>query len=152
MTHNQLVRRMALWVQNNRRYSVVVTELSTRISETPDVIGFNGSASLLVECKVSRADFLADRDKLFRSHAESGVGDLRYFAAPAGIIKPDELPENWGLLEIRDRQVREIVPAVAQRANKRNEVSFLVSILRRLQLSTAVYVREDDTAPAPTPA
>lgn len=146
MTHNALVRRMALWVQNNRRYPVVVNELATRVSETPDVLGFSGAASLLVECKVSRSDFLADREKLFRRHAEKGMGDLRYFAAPAGIIKPDDLPEHWGLLEVRERQVREIVEATLQPASKKNEVALLVSVLRRLQLSTAVWVRPEEPA------
>lgn len=151
MTHNAMCRRMAAWVQNNQGYSVVVTELATRISETPDVIGFSGSASILIECKVSRSDFLADAKKLFRIYGEKGMGDLRYFAAPRGIINVPDLPEGWGLLEVSDRQVRKILDAAPQSANKPNEVAFLVSVLRRLQLSTAVYVRQEEV-PEPSQA
>jgi hypothetical protein len=137
---------MALWLKNARNYSVVVTERTTSVSETPDVLGFHGPCSLLIECKVSRADFLADREKPFRASPERGMGDLRYYAAPAGIIKPDDLPENWGLLEVRDKQVREIVDATLQLSDKRAEVSFLVSAIRRLEIACTVFVQHSEAA------
>lgn len=144
MSHKQLCRRMALWLKNARNYSVVITERSTSAMETPDVLGFHAGRSLLIECKVSRADFLSDREKSFRAYAERGMGDLRYFAAPRGIIKPEDLPANWGLLEVSDRQVREIVEATDQPANKKAEVLFLVSAIRRLEIACAVFVRHED--------
>lgn len=146
MTHKQLCRRMALWLKNARNYSVVITERATSNAETPDVLGFQGPRSLLIECKVSRADFLADREKPFRANAERGMGDLRYFAAPAGIIRPSDLPENWGLLEVRDKQVREIIDATLQLADKRAEVAFLVSAIRRLEIACTVFVQHSDAA------
>lgn len=146
MTHKQLVRRMALWLKNNRDYSVVVAERATSAMETPDVLGFKGPQSLLIECKVSRSDFLADREKAFRAYAERGMGDLRYFAAPAGIIKPEDLPVNWGLLEVRDKQVRQLIEAMPQTANKRAEVAFLVSAIRRLEIACTVFVQHETTA------
>lgn len=57
--------------------------------------------TVLVECKVSRADFLADKAKPHR-HA-GGVGNWRYFLAPEGLIAPDELPAKWGLVEVNAR-------------------------------------------------
>lgn len=149
MNHKQLVTRMVSWLRNSMSYSVVVAERSTAAGETPDVLGFRGATSLLIECKVSRADFMADRDKAWRAHAERGMGDIRYFAAPAGIVRPDELPANWGLLEVRDKQVRRITDAVQQPANKRSEVLFLVSAIRRLEIACTVFVREESpTSPA----
>ena len=60
MTHKQLCTRISLWLKNVQRYTVVATELSTAASETPDVIGWHGMAeSILIECKVSRSDFLS---------------------------------------------------------------------------------------------
>lgn len=144
ITHKQLVTRMALWLRNARGYSVVITERATAAMETPDVLGFHAGKSLLIECKVSRADFLADREKSFRATAERGMGDLRFFAAPAGMIKADEVPANWGLLEVRERQVREVKDAEFQEANKRAEVVFLVSAIRRLEISCSVYVRHEE--------
>jgi hypothetical protein len=144
MTHKQLCTRVALWLKNSRHYTVVATELSTAAGETPDVIGWHGMAeSILVECKVSRVDFLSDKGKLFRRQEHYGMGDYRYYAAPAGLIKPDELPEGWGLLEVHDRQINTAKVAVHKSANKTNECKMLMSILRRVEISTAVFVRQD---------
>lgn len=77
MTHKQLVRRMSNWLRNSKGYSVVIAELATRNSETPDVLGFHAGASMMIECKVSRSDFLADREKRFRRCEELGMGDQR---------------------------------------------------------------------------
>jgi len=146
-THKQLVRRMAQWLKGTKRMTVVMSELATRNSETPDVIGWiGGAASILIECKVSRADFLADGKKFFRRWAERGMGDKRYVAAPDGLLTADEMPEGWGLLEV-GRFVRVTKEAVPMTADKRNECVMLMSALRRLEITTAVYVvAEDDTA------
>lgn len=139
-THKKLVRRMVRWLKNTERMLVVISELSTRNSETPDVIGWAGGAlSILIECKISHADFLADAKKHFRRHAEWGVGDMRYMAAPKGLLKVDEIPEGWGLLDV-DRYVYTTKEAKLVQANKQNECIMLMSALRRLEIATAVYV------------
>lgn len=146
-THKQLVRRMAQWLKGTKRMTVVMSELTTRNSETPDVIGWiGGASSILIECKVSRADFLADGKKFFRRWSERGMGDKRYVAAPAGMLTADEMPDGWGLLEV-DRFVRVNKEAACMTADKRNECAMLMSALRRLEIATAVYVvADDDTA------
>jgi len=144
-THKKLVRRMAQWLKYTKRMTVVISELATRNSETPDVIGWVGGAeSILIECKVSRADFLADGKKWFRRYPNQGMGDFRYIAAPPGIIKPDELPEKWGLFEPHSHSIRTVVEAEPQETNKRNECVMLMSALRRLEIATAVYVVKDE--------
>ena len=145
LTHKQMVRRMALWLRNHKKCPVVFAELTTQNTETPDVIGFHGAGgSTLIECKISRADYLADSNKIFRRYLELGMGDTRYFAAPKGMLKPEELPENWGLLEVEERCVRIKKEAIHQPADKRCEVKMLMSAIRRLELSTAVFVRQDE--------
>ena len=147
LTHKQAVRRIGNWLKNSRSCGIVVTELATACHETPDALGFHGMGeSILVECKVSRSDFLADRTKSFRAMPESGMGDVRYFAAPPGIIKPDDDLGDWGLLEIREHQIKELRPAKPQPAGKRSEVKLLMSVLRRLEIATAVFVREESPA------
>jgi hypothetical protein len=149
-THKQAVRRMALWLRNSSewRCPVVMAELATQNNETPDVLGFYGNGgSVLIECKVSRADFLADRAKSFRHYEETGMGDLRMFAAPPGIITVADLPEGWGYLEMREAQIRKIAEPVFKSANKTAEVKMLMSSIRRLEIATAVFVRVED---APT--
>ena len=74
--------------------------------ECPDVIGWRDGHSILIECKVSRSDYLADRKKKFRAKPEMGMGDARLFLAPPGVIRPDELPQGWGLLVAEDGKVR----------------------------------------------
>ena len=147
MTHKDIVNRSAQWLRGTKKMSVVVSELTTRVSETPDVIGWcsgeMSAQSILIECKASRSDFLSDRKKWFRRRYEEGMGDLRYYAAPAGLLKPEELPEGWGLLEV-DRFVRVKKEAARLPANKGRECVLLVSALRRVQMSTAVYVVADE--------
>lgn len=141
-THKQLVERMARWVRNKHHCSVVMAELRTKVSETPDIIGFYGyGSSILIECKISRADFKADAHKPFRRYDGMAMGDLRYFAAPKGLLKPEELPDRWGLLEVSEYQVKETREATPQDSNKHHEVTLLMSAIRRLELSTAVFVQ-----------
>lgn len=88
--------------------------------EMPDAIGFRASGgwddgTVMVEVKVSRSDFLADKAKPHR--IAGGVGDWRYFMAPEGLIKLDELPEKWGLIEANKRGHIKTVKGVYQDAS-----------------------------------
>jgi len=144
MTHKAAVRRMANYLKNSVGCTVVVAELSTQNTETPDVIGFKYAGhSTMIEVKVSRSDFLADKTKRFRRQMDLGMGDLRYFAAPEGIIKVEELPEAWGLLEIGEHRVKLRKDAEHQPSNKKAEVVVLMSALRRVEIATAVFVRTE---------
>jgi hypothetical protein len=75
--------------------------------EVPDAIGFRAAGwldgSVLIECKVSRADFLADAKKPHRQDG-NGMGRWRYFMCPEGLIRPSELPARWGLLYVDAKQ------------------------------------------------
>jgi hypothetical protein len=150
ITHKQAVQRMALWLRNSRGCAVVVTERSvTAVSEQPDVIGWQSNGlSVLIECKISRADFHADRNKYFRHYEDMGVGQQRYFAAPKGLLTAEEMPDGWGLLEIGDHQVRIRKEATGKEPNKKAEVCMLVSAIRRLELAATVFVRHEDETPS----
>src|ERR1700722_19916166 len=105
MTHGQLVERAVRWLRWYR-CGVVLSEQACVSGEMPDAIGWKRAChSVLVECKVSRGDFLADREKPFRQKPESGVGCERFHLAPEGLIREDELPTGWGLLEFRSRRI-----------------------------------------------
>ena len=120
-------------------------ELKTWNSETPDVIGFwSGGRSMLIECKASRNDFLADKNKHFRREAEMGMGDLRFFLCADEIIKPDDLVDSgWGLLKITEHQIREIKESSHFTANKNAELTMIISVLRRLEIAATVFVRQE---------
>lgn len=151
ITHKELVKQAGIWLKNcTHTHTVVITELTTSSSETPDAIGFgSGGFSTLIECKASRVDFLADRKKHFRRNPETGMGHSRYFMAPVGLLRADELPEGWGLIEVYDktesgrRRRYETVKAThLLEINERAQTGMLVSVLRRLEISTAVFVRQ----------
>lgn len=98
MTHTECVEHAARYL--SKRCNVVLPEFFTHNAELPDVIGFKNHFSTLIECKVSRADFLKDKSKNFRIFPEKGMGDRRYYCCPKGLISKDELPNGWGLLYI----------------------------------------------------
>lgn len=78
---------------------VLVGQQSTKVSEWPDVIGWNSRGeSVVVEAKASRSDFRADASKWSR-RGENGVGVRRVYIAPAGMIAVGDLPPGWGLIE-----------------------------------------------------
>lgn len=131
MTHAELVELAGKWLW--RHHSVVLTELVTQ-GETPDALGFNGSHTTLIECKTSRSDFAADAKKPFRREAWTGIGNERYYMVPQGLIKPEELPLGWGLLEVKPNN--KVVCTVKTEhsffeKNARHEITILVSALRR---------------------
>jgi hypothetical protein len=96
-THKELVSRAEKWLRSSRGCAVVITELRTAAGEIPDAIGWKGCESTLVECKTSRSDFQRDHNKMWH-RANAGVGNLRYYLVPVGLVKREEVPPNWGLL------------------------------------------------------
>ncbi len=114
MTHAQLVEHAVAWLRGYR-CGVVLSEQACVSGEMPDAIGWKrASHSVLVECKISRADFLADRDKPFRQKSDLGLGCERFYLTPRGFwIQTKELPPGWGLLEIHKRQGRNDSPVGA---------------------------------------
>jgi hypothetical protein len=137
--HNQLVSLAAKWLAKS--HSVVITEIAGG-SECPDAIGWTSGSSTLIECKASRSDFKADASKQFRAYPSGGMGVFRYYLAPADLIKADELPDAWGLLEVNESgKVRSKMAAKPQKANRSREVAILVSSLRRLAEHTPPDVK-----------
>ena len=123
-----------------RRYrcGVVLSEQACASGEMPDAIGWKKAChSVLVESKVSRADFLVDRCKPFRQKCEIAVGCERYYLSPQGLIRLEELPPGWGLLEVRGREI-ERVKASAKNLRSavgfQNEMNLLLASLRRVEI------------------
>jgi hypothetical protein len=66
--------------------------------ENPDVITWNSSGrSTIYEIKMSRSDFLADFKKKCRQEDHKKAGDRFAYVCYGDFIKPDEIPEDWGL-------------------------------------------------------
>jgi len=116
----------------------VLSEQACVSGEMPDAIGWKRTChSVLVECKASRPDFLADRDKPFRLKPETGVGCERYYLAPRGLIRVEELPSGWGLLEVCRREIQKARPSAKNLRSEigfRYEMNLLLASLRRVEV------------------
>ena len=106
-------------------------------NERPDAIGWHWGSSIVVECKVSRADFLSDRSKVHMMDPTWGMGRRRYYLVPTDLVKVDEVPTWCGLAYtngtsvkvVKEAPVREICASAAM-----TECSFLASAVRRWAL------------------
>jgi hypothetical protein len=134
MQHSTLVAMGVRWL--SRKCSVVLYEFATQADENPDVIGWApGAGSILIECKLSRSDFLKDAAKAARKNPRAGMGHRRYYLCPLDLLQVNDLPPKWGLLWASKNQV--IVKREARGNPERNllaEVHFLSSMLRRAQI------------------
>jgi hypothetical protein len=115
---------------------VVLYEFATAANENPDVIGWAPEAgSVLLECKLSRSDFLRDAQKTVRKDPRAGMGQRRYYLCPPNVIEVKDLPPKWGLLWAVKNGIE--VRREARGHPERNllaEVRFLSSMLRRAQI------------------
>jgi hypothetical protein len=137
MTHQKLVSRAIGWL---RSYGcgVVLSEQCCSSGETPDAIGWKRAChSVVVECKISRADFFIDKEKPFRRKPSVAMGCERFYLAPAGLLRPEELPPGWCLLELRGRYVETISPSAKKLRGAigfRYEMNLLLASLRRVEV------------------
>jgi hypothetical protein len=137
MTHAQLVEKAVHWL---RRYrcGVVLSEQACVSGEMPDAIGWKRAChSVLVECKVTRSDFLADRGKPFRLKPEQGVGCERFYLVPAGLVRCDELLCGWGLLELGHGRIEITQPSAKNLRTAKGfsyEMNLLLASLRRVEV------------------
>lgn len=143
MTHSELVIRAEKWLKSQGCGVVFRDDFRavTHSGEQPDGIGWRDGLSILIECKASRSDFLSDKKKRFRADPTLGMGDWRFFMCPPDVIKPEDLPDGWGLLYATHKQIKKIhgIPSNCNwwskkpfDGNKRYETQMMYSALRRM--------------------
>jgi hypothetical protein len=150
--HNDLCLRAVKYLKSNG-FGVCFDDrfqAATTNGEIPDAMGFRNGTSCLIEVKVSRSDFLSDKNKRFRKEPSDGMGDWRFYLCPPNMIKPDDLPEGWGLLYAMPKQIKKVHgwPANTQwvnkpfKSNSQAERSYMYGALRRMEIKghlSAVY-------------
>lgn len=144
MDHSELVKRAYKWLRNTAGCGFAFTELCayTNSGEIPDAIGWRGGLSILIECKTTRSDFLADKNKMFRKYPSKGMGRFRYYLCPPNVIKKEDLPEGWGLLYCYTTQIRKIIKSGrdgtyytnSKAINELAEIQLMASALRRVEI------------------
>jgi hypothetical protein len=137
MTHARLVAMAEAWLRRSR-CGIVLSEQGCCSGEMPDAIGWKGTHhSIVIECKVSRADFIADSAKPWRRDPAIALGCERYFAAPMAILRADEMPAGWGLLEVQGRELKVVKKSsrkLRQPEGLMNEMNLLLASLRRVEV------------------
>lgn len=146
MTHSELVMIAYKYCLKNFSVGVAFREFKSITDEIPDVIGFGAwEHSVLIECKVSRSDFLSDKNKPFRLEPKLGMGRQRFYCCPDGLIKKEDLPNGWGLIWVNEKgkarcihqpyrgNIQERELGFLER-NITAEMSILYSAVRRLSL------------------
>lgn len=145
-SHRELCKKAAKYLKSKgiqpfHKCQYVVCELERATgSESPDAFGICNNSSQLIEVKVSRSDFLADKKKWFRQNPKQGLGDFRSYLCPEGVIKKYDLPEKWGLLWINDKgKIFEVLKPEKQEACKQEEIYLIMSILRRENIKPQIF-------------
>jgi hypothetical protein len=108
--HHELAGRLAGWLRAQGRVTWENIEFLVPRSDggkqaiRPDVFSLAATCDAkrinpcVHEVKVSRADFLADISRPEKRNGYLQIAEVLYYAAPAGVIDVDEVPDSCGLL------------------------------------------------------
>jgi hypothetical protein len=89
---------------------------------------------IVYEIKVSRSDFQHEIKNPMKRKQGLELSNEFYFVTPVGLVRPEEIPEECGLIEVHDN----LTSRIKVRAPKRTEAlepswGFIASIARRVQ-------------------
>ena len=138
MTHAELVQAAVAQLKRWRCLPICSEmHCANTYGEIPDAIGWLSRASILIECKATRQDFLRDSEKLFRKEPGFGMGDIRFYFTNPGVIR-DDLPEGWGHYVVIDGRPKwagglrySNACKIPFQGNKREEMYLMRSYIRR---------------------
>lgn len=107
MTHKELCVVACRWLAGiNRRHLVALfRESHYLLGEQADAFAVWSPVGVthMVECKVSRSDFLADKHKPWRKNPEQGLGAIRSYLTLPGVIRDkSEVPDCWNWYEYNE--------------------------------------------------
>ena len=122
-------------------------ELVCAGAELTDVWGTNGYETVMIEVKTSRSDFLADKRKYARSkiaqELNHQIGNYRYYLCPDGVIKEEDLPENWGLLVYDGKKIHKVRMATKVESSLPMELMHITSVMSRILRPQIFNFREN---------
>lgn len=82
------------------------------------------------EIKVSRSDFMAEMKDPSKADAVGKFCDFWWLVVPKGLVKPEELPETWGLMELTGTNLR-VVKQAPKAVTVVIDRGFAAAMLRR---------------------
>lgn len=124
LTHNEIADWAAVRIRK-MGYPLSFSNMTSKTSrEQPDVLGVNDiSKSILIEVKISRADFLKDKKKPWRADGQ-GFGKRRVYLTPQGLLKPEEVPYGWELWEVHGK-TKPMLKIIKGKKVVKNDIQFL---------------------------
>jgi len=81
----------------------------------------------VVEVKTSKSDFRTDKKWML----DSLVADLMYLAVPKGMLKPEQWPERWGILECSNDGIKCVQRASVRQCPLQQQFDVALSIAVR---------------------
>jgi hypothetical protein len=90
-----------------------------------------GLALTCFEIKVSRSDLMAELKDITKSECIGKYCEYFVLVVPAGIVSTRELPDHWGLLEVKDDSLRSFRKPKKQENVAPLDRGFVASLLRR---------------------
>lgn len=126
LTHSELC---ALCVSHAVKRGAVFVCSEKGDRERPDVFAlFRDGSSVVYECKASRSDFKADRNKPFRKNPSEGMGCERIYVVNEGVCKPSEIPDGWRLAVAQDiDRLKMVIPCVPVFSRDKERIHRFVS-------------------------
>lgn len=85
------------------------------------------------EIKVSRSDFLHELKNPMKRKQGLELSNEFYFVTPVGLVKPEEIPTECGLIEVYDNLNSRIKVRAPRRKGTEPSWNFIASIARRVQ-------------------
>jgi hypothetical protein len=130
----------------------VANGTGSRISRWADAVAMSiwpsrGLAVHGIEIKVDRQDWLRELKNPKKSTAVQEYCDKWWIATPAGLVKPEELPPTWGLIEVTSKKRTVVRVDAPELQPKPLDRSFVAAVLRRhAEAHDAIVKRESENA------
>jgi hypothetical protein len=136
ITHRELCVRGSKWLNKKAGWQLksqfVCCELVCQGGrENPDIFGLRPNGNVLIEVKVSRADFRKEFKKQGRINLSHAIGRQRLYMTPKGMLKPDEIPFGWGLIEYDGKNFEIVKDSEKFEEHAETVAHYYHSILRR---------------------
>lgn len=151
MPDHEYLRRCAVrWLTGSKKCTVVLSELHTAAMEIPDAVGWNGTVSRLVECKISRNDLWANQNKP-HVRADRGIGRYRYILVHANLISLADFNAltyyaGYGLLHLSaSAGIKVMREPDLRETDRESEVLMLLSALRRIKMREFIAITPADS-------
>ncbi len=121
------------WLKSIKNCEVVVVDWPYTSTQPPHVVGFAlAGRSYMISCVPNFSVWESNRSLLL-TKKEFRLGGERFLLTPPGLLGINEIPLEWGLLELKGKNIRVARAAPVMLKTREfvsNENLYLLSVLR----------------------